>query len=82
MKGMANGKPLSSDMRELYVGEYINIVSGHVLTNINNKVGKTSRLTVPVVGLSEHDDGKKYKEHCTLYFEAPCGSMKMDISYN
>lgn len=82
LKGMANGKPLSSDMRELYVGEYINIVSGHVLTNINNKVGKTSRLTVPVVGLSEHDDGRKYKEHCTLYFEAPCGSMKMDISYN
>lgn len=82
LKGMSNGKVLSPEMRKMYVGEYINIVFGHVLTNINNIVGKTSRLTIPVVGLSEQDNGKEYKEHCTLYFVSPCGSMKMEISYN
>lgn len=80
--GMTKGKVLPPNMHDLYVGEYINIISGHALTNINNMMGQTSRLTVPVVGISEKNDSEEYKKQCTLYFEAPCGNMKMDISYN
>lgn len=80
--GMAKGVDLPPDLQDLYLAEYINIVSGHALTGINNVMGKTSRLTIPVVGISEWDDSEEYEKRCTLFFESPCGSMKMEISYN
>lgn len=82
LKRMSNGKPLSPDMRDLYIGEYVNILVGHGLTKINNLVGQTSRLTIPKVGLFAWEDKGKYKMQHNLLFKSACGNMKVEIGYD
>ena len=45
---MNGGTAASEDEKLLYINEYINIVCGCALSNISNKIGGASRLTVPV----------------------------------
>lgn len=79
--GMAKNISAREELKELLIGEYINIISGHALTRINNLIGKTSRLTIPLVGLACWDEKEKFSQHCTVYFKSANGMMRMDMSY-
>ena len=43
--GMNDGKMPSEDEKVLYINEYVNIICGRALSEINNRLGRTSRLT-------------------------------------
>ena len=47
--GMNDGKMPSEDEKVLYINEYVNIICGRALSEINNRLGRTSRLTVPMM---------------------------------
>lgn len=78
---MTKNLSVKEELKDLLIGEYINIISGQALTRINNLVGKTSRLTIPLVGLSCWDDKEKFSQNRTVYFKSPNGMMRMDMSY-
>lgn len=80
LDGMKAGKDVSSEMKRLYLGEFVNIVSGHVLTSINNAVGETSRLTLPTVG-EENVSDTQYEHRCVLYFTSEHGNMELQLNY-
>lgn len=68
-------------IRDLYVGEYINVLSGHVLTLINNAVGETSRLTVPTIGTEKMLEGIQYEHNFEVSFTSKYGKMQLEMSY-
>ncbi|MDE7422488.1 MAG: chemotaxis protein CheX [Lachnospiraceae bacterium] len=80
---LAMAKNISSkeELKELMIGEFINIISGHALTKINNLSGKTSRLTVPLVGPACWEDKEKFPQQCTVFFQSAYGKMRMDMGY-
>lgn len=81
LKGMTKEKTVSPEIALLYIGEYVNVLSGQVLTKVNNFVGKPSRLTVPVVGLEKSEKLTLYACQEELIFSSEYGCMKVQISY-
>lgn len=81
LDGMKAGEEFSSEMKKLYLGEFINILSGHVLTSINNAVGETSRLTIPTVGEEDLPNDTQYEHKCVLYFTSEHGNMELQVNY-
>lgn len=81
LSGMQAGGDVSLEMKRLYLGEFINILSGHALTSINNAVGETSRLTVPVVGTVDLEEDAQYTHKCVLYFTSEYGNMELQLNY-
>lgn len=81
LDGMKAGEEFSSEMKKLYLGEFINILSGHVLTSINNAVGETSRLTIPTVGEENLPSDTQYQHRCVLYFTSEHGNMELQVNY-
>lgn len=79
--GMSAGMDVSAEMKRLYLGEFVNIISGHVLTSINNAVGKTSRLTLPTVGVENMPGDTEYEHKCVLYFTSEHGNMELQLNY-
>lgn len=72
---------VGEELRQLLLGEFINVISGHALTSINNMTGKISRLSIPVVGISSWEDANRYANQCSLSFQSKNGKMRMDMSY-
>lgn len=81
LDGMNAGNAVSAEMKRLYLGEFINILSGHALTSINNVVGETSRLTLPMVGEEGLPNDTQYEHKCVLYFTSEHGNMELQLSY-
>lgn len=81
LDGMRAGKDVSSEMKRLYLGEFVNILSGHALTSINNAVGETSRLTLPTVGAENLPNDTQYEHGCVLYFTSEYGNMELQLNY-
>lgn len=81
LNGMKAGMDVSSEMKRLYLGEFVNIISGHVLTSINNAVGQTSRLTLPTVGEENMSGDTPYEHRCELYFTSEHGNMELQLNY-
>lgn len=82
LMGMNAGKAVSTEMKYLFIGEYMNVVCGHALTNINNLLKTPSRLTVPKVSqrlkaTTSHED----KARDVLYFTSVYGKMRVDMNY-
>lgn len=80
-QAMAKNIVEKEELKELFIGEFINIISGHALTKINNFTGKTSYLTVPLVGKFGWEEQKAFPKECTISLKSPCGKMRMDMSY-
>lgn len=82
LMGMNAGKIVSADLKHLFIGEYMNVVCGHALTNINNLLGAPSRLTVPKV-LRHLKDTMVHENELreVLYFTSAYGRMRIDIDY-
>lgn len=81
LKGMIKDKEVSPDIAALYIGEYVNVLSGQVLTKVNNFIGKSSRLTIPVVGVETDRKPDNYQYQEDLCFFSEHGCMKLQISY-
>ncbi len=81
IRKMLDGKEPNPDLRKLYLGEYINILSGHALTRINNIVGQSSRLTVPIVGARPEIEEKTCEQSCVIAFTSEYGNMLLRINY-
>ena len=81
LDGMKVGKDSSEELKQLYLGEYINILSGHALTSINNAVGETSRLTIPTVGKECMQEETRYDCYTVLYFVSEYGNMEVRLNY-
>lgn len=81
LDGMKVGKDSSEELKRLYLGEYVNILSGHALTLINNAVGETSRLTIPTVGKGCMQEETQYARYHVLYFVSEYGNMEVRLNY-
>lgn len=79
---MNAGKLISPELKHLYIGEYINVVCGHALSNINNLLGAHSRLTIPEILKEDRENVKnEYTNDDVMYFKSAYGSMKIEMSY-
>lgn len=82
LMGMNSGKTVNAEMKQLFIGEYINVVCGHALTAINNILGVSSRLTLPQVlqhlqeTMLQESELKK-----VFYFASTYGKMRIDMDY-
>ena len=81
--GMNDGKMPSEDEKVLYINEYVNIICGRALSEINNRLGRTSRLTVPMMCSDKEsidiDDSEMENE--VLFYETEFGSIEVCIYY-
>ena len=79
--GMNNGKMPSEDEKVLYINEYVNIICGRALSEINNRLGRTSRLTVPMMCSDKEsidiDDSEMENE--VLFYETEFGNIEVCI---
>ncbi|MBQ3601963.1 MAG: chemotaxis protein CheX [Lachnospiraceae bacterium] len=78
MKGTENG---CSNEDDLFVGEFVNILSGHALTKLNNLMGSSSRLSVPEVGALSKGVCEEFQKQYTLCFKSTIGNMRVDVGY-
>lgn len=81
--GMNDGKMPSEDEKVLYINEYVNIICGRALSEINNKLGRTSRLTVPMMCSDKEsiDIDDSEMENVVLFYETEFGNIKVCIYY-
>ena len=81
--GMNDGKMPSEDEKVLYINEYVNIICGSALSEINNRLGRTSRLTVPMMCSDKEsidiDDSEMENE--VLFYETEFGNIEVCIYY-
>lgn len=81
--GMNDGKMPSEDEKVLYINEYVNIICGRALSEINNRLGRTSRLTVPMMCSDKEsidiDDSEIENE--VLFYETEFGNIEVCIYY-
>ena len=79
--GMNDGKMPSEDEKVLYINEYVNIICGRALSEINNRLGRTSRLTVPMMCSDKEsidiDDSEMENE--VLFYETEFGNIEVCI---
>ena len=81
--GMNDGKMPSEDEKVLYINEYVNIICGRALSEINNRLGRTSRLTVPMMCSDKEsidiDDSEMENE--VVFYETEFGNIEVCIYY-
>lgn len=81
LEKMLGGREPTPEIRDLYLGEYVNILSGHALTMINEAVGQSSRLTVPIVDDQQQVEDISYPNDFVVYFTSEYGNMELSMSY-
>ena len=83
ISAMYGGSIPPEDMQVLYINEYVNIVCGRALSEINNAKGFTARLTVPSFHSIEEkikkDESKKNK--FLLEYKTDYGTIKVSVYY-
>lgn len=80
---MNGGKMPSEDEKVLYVNEYVNIICGRALSEINNRLGMSSRLSVPVLCSDKQViavDGSEMESEI-LFYETEFGNLEVCIYY-
>ena len=81
--GMNDGKMPSEDEKVLYINEFVYIICGRALSEINNRLGRTSRLTVPMMCSDKEsidiDDSEMENE--VLFYETEFGNIEVCIYY-
>lgn len=80
---ISKGTKLDDTEVILYIMEYLNIVCGRALSEINNQIGKSSRLTVPqyIRDLTCEEslpDGEREE----LAFNSEYGKLKVSVVYH
>lgn len=80
-KGINKGRKLQEAEKILFAMEYLNIVCGRALSEINNQTGTSSRLTVPqyITGkMPEKMSGSGYEELC---YQSEYGKLNIKVIY-
>ncbi len=81
LRGMNLKESASAELRRMYLGEYVNILSGHAITRINNMTGKFSRLTVPEIKNIKEYETYPFQNTCIVYFTSNYGNMKLEMNF-
>ena len=83
VKNMNGGKMPSEEEKILYINEYVNIVCGRALSEINNQMGIPSRLTVPRLYSDAESINieQRKEEHEVLFYETEYGEIDISIYY-
>lgn len=83
IKNMNGGKIPSEEEKILYLNEYVNIVCGRALSEINNQLGVSSKLTVPMVcvGTESISVDSKETDNIVLFYETEYGEIEVLIYY-
>lgn len=77
-----NGGVLPDETEQpLYIKEYVNIVCGHAVSQINNMLGVSSRLTVPYLWNEAPVRRQEKMDIKQLYYETEYGDMQILIEY-
>jgi len=82
--GMSRGTELSSEDRDAYFREYVNIFFGRFISAINKKTGRPSRFVIPVVlkGTYQETADPVYKNRVEVGFAADDGDMQITLKYD
>ena len=82
--GMSRGMELSSEDREAYFREYVNIFFGRFISAINKKTGRPSRFVIPVVlkGMYQETAESLYKNQVEVGFAADDQGMQITMKYD
>lgn len=80
---MTRGTTVDEKMAGLYIGEYLNIICGNIVSHINNKLRIHSRLKIPYVKKGNIESQQISKEQILeeFYFESSVGKMKFHVTY-
>lgn len=75
------GRKLQSGEKILFAMEYLNIVCGRALSEINNQTGTSSRLTVPQYVTGKTPEEPAFGERETLFYQSTYGGLKLKLIY-
>lgn len=81
---MTNGAQLTDEEKILYMKEYINIVCGRAISEINDETGSASRITIPVFNSLEKiiGEAEKKAKKIVLHYETDIGIICVSVYYN
>ena len=65
----------------LFAMEYLNIVCGRALSEINNQTGNRSRLTIPHYVTGKSPEEQMDGERETLFYQSDYGCLKITVAY-
>ncbi len=79
--GINKGRKLQEAEKILFAMEYLNIVCGRALSEINNQTGSSSRLTVPQYITGKMPEMMSDGEKEELYYQSEYGQLKVKLRY-
>lgn len=81
---MSNGEVLSSDEKEAYFQEYVNIFFGRFISAVNNRTGRSSRFVIPVVlhGAYHETSESIYKNRVEVDMNGDAGVLRITMKYD
>lgn len=86
VNNISKGAKLQETEVILYTMEYLNIVCGRALSEINNQIGKSSRLTVPQYVQNVTKDPSLLngvaEEQEEIHFDSEFGKMNILVTYH
>lgn len=77
---ISSGKQMNRNEKVLYITEYLNIICGRAISEINNATGRHSRLSVPMLiedGLEE----ALFDERLMLSYQCLQGNLNIIVYY-
>lgn len=79
-----SGSNLEQEEYPLYLNEYMNIICGRAVSNVNNLIGVTSRLTVPLYYQSDEPiegltQGVGWQK---LMYDTSAGTLQVFLEYS
>ena len=75
------GREMQDTEKILFTMEYLNIVCGRALSEINNQTGNRSRLTVPHYVTEQVTEEVLDGESETLFYKSEYGRLKINVVY-
>lgn len=79
--GINKGRKLQEAEKILFAMEYLNIVCGRALSEINNQTGSGARLTVPQYITGKMPEELSDSEREILVYQSEYGQLKIKVSY-
>ena len=79
--GINKGRKLKEAEKILFAMEYLNIICGRALSEINNQTGSSSRLTVPQYVTGKMPEMMSDGEREKLCYQSEFGQIKINLIY-
>lgn len=78
---MTRGEPILEGEIDLYLKEYLNVICGRAISEINNIVGTASRFTVPDIYQGYKEIEKCYERKEEFIYGSEFGMLKLVVLY-